>query len=133
MNDSPVDCQSRDLTEPAGETLARRATPFETEGLLVVAKLLLQCDNPSAPSGHLPLHRGGPRAIGNRPYGVCASAPQQHNADYVAFRLRLRLIASRGRRLCNKKAGSAGFKVNIYIYIKIKQAAQNEVRFKRAA
>ena len=29
VNDSPVDCQSRDLTEPAGET----------EGLLVAAKL----------------------------------------------------------------------------------------------
>ena len=44
---------------PVQGELARRATPFETEGLLVVAKLLLQCDNPSAPSGHLPLHRGG--------------------------------------------------------------------------
>ena len=72
MNDSPVDCQSRDLTEPAGETaVTDGGTPSVTEGLSASSKQALDCTTPPSRLGftsafHLPLHRGGiPASRGN--------------------------------------------------------------------
>ena len=50
MNDSPVGCQSRDLTEPAGEKLSRPAQQGETEGL-------------SPPQGGAAFAEGGAEAL----------------------------------------------------------------------